>query len=139
MAHFEIDLEADTGDNAAGDPVPVRIVRDDTVNLEENQAANFASWESNTTGAAGAVNPAVQILPQAPKRKRATIQVSPGLVAGATAGYVLLGNRKEDVQNGGGARYYNGQKIDYEAQPAVWMIGDGTNDLSVSVEDERYK
>lgn len=62
-----------------------------------------------------------------------------GAVASANPPMVTLGNSRESIQNNGGADYQAGITIISEAENAVWLIGDGVNDLLVSVEDERFK
>jgi hypothetical protein len=75
-------------------------------------------------------------LPQAAKRNKASIRVT-SLVPTATA-YVLIGSLNQ-VNNGQGIRLYHGQFIEILGVPAVYMAPDGTNPVTVTVLDEKYR
>lgn len=135
-AGFEIGFDLELGSKAQ-DPIDVRVVGT-TVEKTEEQPADYISWNTYPTG--GVVVP-LQILPQAPKRHRATISVGPGLAAANVTGWIMVGTQGEtnNPSARSGAIYHAGQSIVIEASSAVWLIGDGTNDLTVTVTDERYK
>lgn len=130
----DIDLKTGSDDEHRGDPIPVRVFG--TVSTEEDSPADFQSWATYSTGSL--IGP-VQLLPQSPKRHRAVIRIDAGLAAGNTAGFIILGNSKEQIQNGGGGKYRVFNTVISEAQNAVWLTGDGTNDILVTVVDERYR
>lgn len=100
---------------------------------EREQSADWGSWQTFFFSATA--NPAQQVLPQNNRRKSATLQVN-----GAT-GYVLVGTRGQ-VMNGQGGRLFGGAGINrctVENKQELWMIGDGTNTLTVTILDERYE
>jgi hypothetical protein len=84
---------------------------------------------------------AQQIVARSDKRYRAYIRVQPG-DAGNSTGFIVLGTQGQ-VNSGMGAniqgfRLVNGQDFTYYAKAELWVVGDGTTSLYVSVLDERF-
>lgn len=130
----EVGARVGSADHAGMDPIPVRIVGQKD---EQIKPATYVSWSSWSTGQTQPINLPIQILPQTGKRKTATIRVMPGLLAANLAGNIRVGTR-EEVQAGQGGFITVNQNFDYTAQNEVWLMGDGTNDLLITVKDERY-
>lgn len=101
----------------------------------EAASPEFGSW---VTFKLLGTEQAQQLLPQAPKRSAATIQVGPGFDDNNTLGYLLIGTRAQ-VQNGQGGVLASGYSFTYHAQQALWIQGDGSHHLTVTVLDERYR
>lgn len=112
------------------DPVAVVVVNSAP---DQQEAPQFAGL---TTFQIGATDGAIQILPQAPKREKATLQCFQ--IAAVATAYVLIGSRSQ-VQNGQGFRLYAGKALAYEAVPEMWAAPDGTNAVILSVADEKYR
>jgi hypothetical protein len=137
----DIDLELGEHAHTQVTPIKVEVVKSDE---QENNAPAYMSWSSWSTGnyiGQPIANQVVQILPKTTKRNRALISVNAGILANNVTGFVVVGTRSQcqsvpATASGGILR--SGQSFTVEASNALWMIGDGVNDLLVTVEDERY-
>lgn len=114
------------------DPIDVRVVGGEAT---KESAADFGSWRTFNILANNAQGPQ-QILPIDRNRSKARIIVTNG--AGAAAGaFVLLGSRGQ-IQNNQGGTLFGGNTITVESSQEVWLTGDGTNAMTVTVLAERY-
>lgn len=99
---------------------------------EREAAAEWGAWQTFITPA-GPATPQ-QILPQNNRRKQAAVFVS------GAAGYVLVGTRGQVMNNQGGRLIAgSANRFPIENKQELWMTGDGTNAVTVTVLDERYE
>jgi hypothetical protein len=129
-----VDTEAETASphQAAVPPVPVAVGHD--VNVQ-GQAADYGSWSTFTTP--GGADVARQILAFEASRHRATIIVSaPGaVVAGSGVWVGSVAQCQATVPVGG---FLPPGTYTTENNQALWMVGDGTNAMRVTVLQERW-
>lgn len=138
-----LDPAADLGydDQAPATPLAViaKLMPEQMV-MQRPEAPAFAQFSSYLLGGTEAP---IQILTQAPKRKRALIQVLAGASANVN-GYVVVGNQgqiyanKPGQVNSGGILTV-GVQIEYTGSSPLYLAPDGTNSLTVTVLDERYQ
>ena len=118
-------------------PIPVVLVQDHPLE-EQNLAPDFGSY--NTYILLGTETQPLNILPQSRLRNRAVIRVT-SLVPTANA-YVTIGGLGQvgngTPQTAQGFRLFHSQVLEIESMPAVYMLPDGTNPVTVCVMDEKY-
>lgn len=114
--------------------VPVQVGHD--LNTQ-GQAADYGAYATYTTLASGDV--ARPILPFDPQRHRATITVSAPSTAVAGSG-VWIGTQAQCQANPpvGGFLPVGLNSYPVENNQAMWMVGDGTNAMRVTVAVERW-
>jgi hypothetical protein len=112
-------------------PVPVQVGHDLNV---QGQAADFGSWFTYVTAAAG--DQARPILPMEPARHRATVMVASSAVAGAGVWVGTMAQVQAAIPLGGWLSA--GASVVVENNQALFLIGDGANSLKVSVLQERW-
>jgi len=116
----------------AMDPIDVRIIGGSP---SKDLASDFGSWKTFSVLAGNAQGPQ-QILPVDRNRSKARVLVFNGTGAAAGA-FVLLGSRGQ-IQNNQGGTILGGTSITVENSQELWMTGDGTNAMTVTVLAERY-
>lgn len=124
------------------DVVKVHVVASDVPEKKPERttsAADFGAWATFQTPAGP--DQARRILSNNRKRTRAVLLCSAGL-AGNVAGAVFLGTQAQaqTTQAGlSGGRLIAGQSITIESYSDLWLVGDGTNSLTVTVMDEQNR
>lgn len=121
------------GDDQEPDAIRVHIVGSD---IEKIEGTEYASFQTYTL--LGTETQPVQLLAQDLKRKRAVIIVNNGFLDNNSAGYVKIGDIGS-VSNNQGALLASGNSVVLESGRAIYLMTDGTNSLTVTVIDERYK
>lgn len=122
-------------------PVDVRVIG---TSVEAQHAAEFGSFMSVPVLG---TEPAFRLLPQAPKRSRACIWLTPVANINDPALFVILGSRQQ-VQNATGLVQSNTQGVFLkiasgilviQSQPELWVVGAaGSGPVILNVLDERY-
>lgn len=113
-------------------PIPVTFER------TEPLSADFGAWQTYLLTGLEAPQ---QILKREDKRARAVITVqSAPLTPAVIDGYVVVGARGQCMNPAGGAGgvLLRGQTIEVRSKSEVWLVGDGSHALTVTVLDERY-
>lgn len=123
------------------EPIPVEIFVNQGVLPVKLIAADFGTGQT-VIMPAGAFQ-ARQLLPQSNKRKRAVINVQPGIAANV-AGAVYIGSQQQmnaspAVAALTGYRLVNGSQLIVESKSEIWIAGDGVNSLTVVTWDERFQ
>lgn len=114
--------------------VPVQVGHD--LNTQ-TQAADFGAYTTYTT-AAGADTPRL-ILPFDPYRHRATITVSaPGTPVAGSGVWIGTAAQCQATPPVGGFLPVGINSFPVEHNQPVWLVGDGTNSLRVTVSVERW-
>jgi hypothetical protein len=114
-------------------PVPVQVGHD--LNIQ-GQAADYGSWMTYLTPAGA--DQARPVLPMEPARHRATILVSaPGAVVAGSGVWVGTMAQCQAAPPVGGFLAV-GASVVIENNQALFLIGDGTNSLRVTVLQERW-
>lgn len=125
------------GDTAPDAPLSVHVEAVPVVVVnevkEQSTDAQLSSWSTYVMVKNGGSS-AQPIIPQDRKRHRCII-----IINGTAGDYVIL-SRQAQVSNNQGARLYVGNTIVLESESQVWVNGVAavTNDVVVSVIDERY-
>jgi hypothetical protein len=106
------------------------------------ERAEFGTWSTYVLLGTAADVPQ-RILPLDRNRRRAVIQVNPGIAGNAT-GFVMVGS-KAQVANGmaaaignPGGQLVSGNSVTVENMQELYLMSDGAHSLSVVVLQERY-
>lgn len=130
----------DQGGNAPSNLV-VRLEPFQTI-VQRPEAPAFSQFATYVL--TGLETQPIQILTQAPKRKRAYIRIMPALVSGSVAGYVIVGTQSQvqsnraNLFNSGGLMACN-TDVEVTGSSPLYLLPDGINALTVLVLDERYQ
>jgi hypothetical protein len=129
----ETEAETEVPVHEAIQPVPVHLGHEINV---QGQAADFGAW--TTYVLAAGVTQAQMILPMEPARHRATVIVSaPGaVVAGSGVWVGTMAQCQASPPVGGFLAA--GASVVIENNQALYLIGDGTNAMRVTVLQERW-
>ena len=115
-------------------PKPVDVIIS-TVADTRSVSPDYGVWTSYILLG---TEPAQQILPFDPCRAKATIWVLPGFDDNNVNGNVYMGTR-EQVQASQGGIFPAGVVFEMNAQSEVWVQGDGSHHLVITVLAERYR
>jgi hypothetical protein len=114
--------------------VPVHVGHD--VNIQ-GQAADFGAYQTYVLPAGA--DQARPILPMDPNRHRATITVSaPGVAVAGSGAWIGTQAQCQASPPVGGFLPVGVNAYPVEHNQAVWLIGDGTNAMRVTVAVERW-